>query len=90
MVKRHGAAHGLGIEAAAITTNSAGRHDVPDPARRAEILALRHAPYLAAMMAGELTAENRAPLEGQTGRPVSAGELYLAHFLGSARPRPDG
>lgn len=85
VVKRHGAAHGLAAEAAAITTNSAGRHDVPDPARRAEILALRRDPYVAAMMAGELTAENRAALEAQTGRPVNAGELYLAHFLGPAQ-----
>jgi hypothetical protein len=55
---------------------------VADPAQRQAILALRKDPQVCALMAGELTRDSRAALEGSLGRPVDNGELYLAHFLG--------
>lgn len=76
MVRRHGAQHGLGAQAAAL------RQGVSAEARR-EILALRNDPELSARMAGELARENAATLQGRLGRPPTAGELYAAHVMGS-------
>jgi hypothetical protein len=76
MVRRHGAEHGLGREAAALATGA-------DRQTRADILALRSDPELAARMAGELTRENADTLRGRLGRDPSAGELYAAHVMGS-------
>lgn len=75
---RHGAEHGLGWASAAI---EGGR--VSDPALRQEILAMRHDPAVAALMAGELAGDNRAALSSVLGREPDAAELYLAHFLGA-------
>jgi len=83
MVKRHGAKHGLGAEAALIQETSPGKFDLADPAKRAEILALRKDPKLSALMAGEYTAESKARLEATIGRPAKTEELYAAHFLGA-------
>jgi hypothetical protein len=77
MVRRHGAAHGLGQYAQALQSGGA------DASTRADILALRTDPELSACMAGELTRENAAALTAQLGRAPSAGELYAAHVLGS-------
>ncbi|MFZ2030331.1 MAG: transglycosylase SLT domain-containing protein [Vitreimonas sp.] len=77
MVRRHGAAHGLGQYAQALQSGSA------DASTRAAILALRTDPELSACMAGELTRDNAAALSAQLGRAPSAGELYAAHVLGS-------
>lgn len=76
---RHGDEHGLGWASAAI---EGGR--VSDPALRRDILALRHDPGIAALMAGELAGDNRAALASALGREPDAAELYLAHFLGAA------
>ncbi|MEM8784911.1 MAG: hypothetical protein AAGF19_03565, partial [Pseudomonadota bacterium] len=81
-VKQSGARHGLAQEAAQIERTATGRFTVPDETARAEILALREDPTIAALMAGELSAKNGASLEGALGRAASAGELYIAHFLG--------
>ncbi len=70
---KHGDEHGLGWAAQALD----------DPARRAEIMALRFDPAAAATMAGELAADNRAALTAATGREPGPTELYLAHFLGA-------
>ncbi len=77
MVRRHGAAHGLGQYAQALQSGGV------DSSTRADILALRTDPELSACMAGELTRENASALSVQLGRPASAGELYAAHVLGS-------
>lgn len=77
MVRRHGARHGLGAEAAALQ-NGAGAD------ARQQILALRTNPELSARMAGELARENAASLQARLGRPPSAGELYAAHVMGPA------
>jgi hypothetical protein len=77
MVRRHGAAHGLGQYAQALQRGGV------DASTRTDILALRTDPELSACMAGELTRENAQTLSAQLGRAPSAGELYAAHVLGS-------
>lgn len=65
-VGRYGARHG--VDASSMT--------------RDQLLALRNDPALSARMGAELTAENGRILEARLGRPATAGELYMAHFLG--------
>lgn len=81
-VKQHGAEHGLSAFADAITVGNNGRYQVADAALKQEILALRKDPTVAALMAGEMTNQVRGDMEAALGRGVSAGELYVAHFLG--------
>ena len=76
MVRRHGAQHGLGREAAALQNGA-------DSVMRRDILALRANPELSARMAGELARENADALQARIGRAPSAGELYAAHVMGS-------
>lgn len=83
-VSKHGAAHGLGWAAAAITKGSDGRYYVSDAATRQEILALRQNPETSAAMAGEYAADNKQVLQASLGRDVDSTDLYLAHFLGPA------
>lgn len=86
-VKKYGAAHGLGAEAAEIVKGANGRLTVADPARRQAILDLRFDPGKAAALAAELARKNKAALEGSLGRAVDAAELYAAHFLGPTGAR---
>jgi hypothetical protein len=65
-VERYGARHG-------IDTHGLNRE---------QVLALRDNPEISARMGAELAAENARILEQKIGRPVTPGELYLAHFLG--------
>lgn len=81
-MKQHGAEHGFGNYADAITVGNNGRYTVADAAMKQEILALRKDPTTAALMAGEMTSQVRGDMEAALGRGVSAGELYVAHFLG--------
>ncbi len=83
-VARHGAEHGLGAEAAAITRGADGRYRVADPEARAAILDLRRSPEASAAMAAEFASDNRASLEARLGHAVEPVDLYLAHFLGAA------
>ncbi len=78
---RHGAEHGLGWAAEAIDHGAKGS-SVADPAIRAQILALRLDPEIAATMAGEFASDNQAMLRAATGQEPGPTELYLAHFLG--------
>lgn len=82
VLRRHGGAHGYGTYAQAIQAGPQGPK-VPDPALRREILALRKDPQAASLMAGALAQDNRDALMPVLGREPDAGELYLAHFLGS-------
>ncbi len=82
MVKRHGAEHGLGKYADAITADKDGRWTIGDAGLKKEILDLRRDPKLSALMAGEYAKDNTEILEGRLGRKVSSHDLYLAHFLG--------
>ena len=81
-VRRYGPGLGLAAEAGGIRIGADGRARVADPQWRAEILALRYDPMVAARLAGALTRENAAVLRAALGRPPTAGELYAAHLLG--------
>ena len=59
-----------------------GVYDVPDPAQKAEILALRNDPQIASVMAGELTRDNHDQLASRIGYAPSEADLYLAHVFG--------
>lgn len=76
MVRRHGAEHGLGPQATALSNGA-------DAATRRDILALRSDPELSARMAAELARENAMTLQARLGRAPNAGELYAAHVMGS-------
>lgn len=82
-LKRHGPAHGYGWAAEAIG-GGGGTYRITDPGLRDTILGLRTDPQLAALMAGELAADNRAQLGRVLGRDPAPVDLYLAHFLGTA------
>jgi len=81
LVKEHGAQHGLGEFASAITKDAEGRYRA-DGASRQAILALRRDPQTAALMAGEYAKSTGSVLRAALGREVCGGELYAAHFLG--------
>ena len=83
MVDEHGAKHGLGRYAQAISRKPDGTPVVADPSMRREILNLRNDPRLSAVFAGELAKDNKAQLEAEVGGEVGKTELYLAHFLGA-------
>lgn len=82
-LQRHGAEHGLGWAANAISRDASGRLSVTDPALRQQIFDLRDDPAAASSMAAELTSDNRDYLESRIGRSAEPVDLYLAHFLGS-------
>lgn len=81
LVKEAGPIHGMAGYADAIS-QSGNRYEVADPGLRREILALRADPRIASVMAGELASRNSLELESDLGRPPTAGELYIGHFLG--------
>jgi hypothetical protein len=83
-LKSAGPGLGYGKYADAIVQNASGHFDVPDPAMRRDIMALRYDPTANAAMAGALTKSNAATLAGGLGRKASDGELYIAHVLGSS------
>jgi hypothetical protein len=66
-----------------IVRRSDGSYTVPDPARKAAILKLREDPQIAADLAAAFTRTNGEYLATRFGRNPSAGELYIAHFLGA-------
>lgn len=81
-LKRHGAKHGYAGYADLIHESSDGRLSVAGGEAKKAVLALRLDPRAASMMAGELAGENFTYLKGRVGREPTAGELYIAHFLG--------
>ncbi len=52
------------------------------PQKRAEVLNLRNDPYLAAALAAEMLKQDGGKIAELLGRPLTAGETYLVHFLG--------
>jgi hypothetical protein len=84
MVKEEGPKYGLGSHAASIEQGSGGQYFVRDPAVRAQILKLRENPEVSSVMAGALAKRNGEELSRTLGRKPTAGELYLAHFLGAS------
>lgn len=83
-LKTYGPQYGLGDVAERIFTTRNGRHYVPNRKERKKILAMRHDPYVAALMAGAYTNRNRDYLVSRLDRNPTPGELYMAHFLGAA------
>jgi hypothetical protein len=81
LVKEHGAQHGLGNFADAITKQADG-HYRADANAKQTILALRKDPDVCALMAGEYAKSTQGSLRASLGRDVCGGELYAAHFLG--------
>lgn len=81
-LKQSGNQFGYGDYAEAIKRLPDGRHIVPDPAQRKEILALRKDPKAASLMAGAYTRDAADRLSEALGRKPLTGELYVAHFLG--------
>lgn len=82
-LKEEGPSLGLGQYSAEITKTANGRYQVADPAERQKILALREDPAVSSLVAGALTRRNAASLRDDIGRDATAGELYIAHFLGA-------
>jgi hypothetical protein len=82
-LKQHGATHGLGWAANAISKSGNGSYQVENPAMRSSILGLRIDPDAAAAMAAEFASDNNDYLVGQLGRSPEPVDLYLAHFLGA-------
>ena len=82
--KMHGAEYVYGDLADKIKQGSDGRYTVSNAATRKEILGLRRNPELAAAMAAEHASDNKEKIEAKLGRPATATDLYLAHFLGLA------
>jgi len=83
MIHRHGAAIGLGRYARVIVPGTDGGLRVADRKMRKAILNLRHDPTVSARIAAEYARGNQKFLQSRLGRPVSAVDLYLAHFLGA-------
>jgi hypothetical protein len=83
LVKEEGPKLGLNKQASAIATRPDGTHVVPDPAARQAILSLRDDPKVSSVMAGAFTQRNRDTLAADLGRSPTAGDLYVAHFLGA-------
>lgn len=81
-LKQHGAKHGYGDYADAITKGADGRYHVSGEGARAAVMELKLDPHASSMMGAELASDHAAYLRGRTGRDPTAGELYAAHFLG--------
>ncbi|NJR20084.1 MAG: lytic transglycosylase domain-containing protein [Hyphomonadaceae bacterium] len=82
-MKRHGAKHGYGGEAALIEIGADGRPQVADPNMRRIILDMRYDPEVSARMAAEFANDNADYLRVRTGQEPQPGDLYAAHFLGA-------
>jgi hypothetical protein len=82
-VKEDGPILGLSSVADKINKTTSGQYVVDDPATRRSILDLRKDPDISAQMAAALTRRNHAHLSASLGREPSAGELYIAHFMGA-------
>ena len=83
VMKSEGQRLGYKNYADAIIVDSEGNFTVRNKGLRAEILELRKDPQIAADMAAAFTSNNGEYLKNRFGRMPSAGELYIAHFLGA-------
>jgi len=84
MLKEQGGAFGYGPYADAIAKRPSGEYAVADPKMRDAVMNLRADPTANALMAGAYTRLNAGKLAERLGREPTGGELYIAHFLGSA------
>ena len=83
VMKEQGPRLGYGKYAEAIQQGSDGGYYVADKGLRADILKLREDPQISADLAAAFTRSNGAYLKAEFGRMPSAGELYIAHFMGA-------
>lgn len=83
VMKQDGPRLGYQRYADQIAMTGDGDYFVRDPALKAEILALRENPQVAADLAAAFTRSNGEYLQAAFGRMPSGGELYIAHFLGA-------
>lgn len=83
VMKEDGPRLGYGQYANLIQRGSDGVYRVSDPNQKAAILKLREDPQIAADLAAAFTRSNGEYLSNKFGRNPSAGELYIAHFLGA-------
>ncbi len=81
-LKRHGAKYGYARYADLIRQEGDGRYAAVDTDARAAVMSLRLDPRAAALMAGEMATDHAQWLSARMGRAPTAGELYVAHFLG--------
>jgi lysophospholipase L1-like esterase len=81
VVKQHGAEHGFGWAADAITAKKGGGFTV-DPSLRQAVMSLRDQAGPSALMAASYAADNASNLSQSLGRQVNGTDLYMAHFLG--------
>jgi hypothetical protein len=84
MMHDHGAKYGQGELASQIQTGASGVAYVSDPALRQRILNLRNDPRLSAALGAEYARGNKEQIEDALGRPATATDLYMAHFLGGS------
>ncbi len=80
-LKKYGERHGHGDAARAIAAIDDDELSV-SPERRTKILNLRNDPYLSAALAAEVLKQESAEIGEKIGRALTAGEIYLVHFLG--------
>jgi hypothetical protein len=83
VLKEQGPRLGYGDLADNIERTRGGDYVIADPAKKAEILKLREDPQIASDLAAAFTKSNGDYLQQRFGRMPSAGELYIAHFLGA-------
>jgi hypothetical protein len=83
VMKSDGPRLGYQQYADAIAVSADGDYTVADKQLRQEILKLREDPQVAADLAAAFTRNNGTYLHQRFGRMPSAGELYIAHFLGA-------
>ena len=76
VMKKFGPRYGYTQEARAITDDSVNGR------KRVQILSLRNDSFLSAALAAEMLKRESGELADKIGRPLSAGETYLIHFLG--------
>jgi hypothetical protein len=83
MVHRFGDKYGVGDLAQQISQTGSGKLTVTDADTKQKILALRQDPTMSANLAAEYVKQNQSEMEQALGRPMSRGDLYMAHFLGA-------
>lgn len=83
-VRNFGHLYGRRDEANAIAdaSDAIGAIGSVAPQKKAQILNLRNDPYLSAALAAEMLKKDSVRIAEKIGRPLSAGETYLIHFLG--------
>jgi len=83
MVHRFGDKYGVGDLAQQISQTSSGKLVVANANTKQKILDLRQDPAICSCLAAEYAKQNQAEIEQSLGRPLSRGDLYMAHFLGA-------